>query len=291
MRTCLFLCIGVAVCLSAWASEPGEFLDCSDMVFHVPGLTCTATPLSGPDDDLWWRGSNTAFDNEGALLFVKDHTVSPQDSQLIAFEVHRRGFPGDDVVIASIPVRTTQYGWDTARQRSSCGDSCIEKFHVAGGLEFDPMSGRLFVRLRSDSNVSSCGGCFGSRFWIAIISGFASTFEILQTYTPTANAIGFHVPYMPEGFPAADSFDTYYGDLATVGDWSQAHPMQCGYPAAPPSRGDYFTVADPLPNPAQGQGRYYVTAVHHQGETRFGRNAINGVLSGRDPSSLPQCSQ
>ena len=39
-------------------------------------------------------------------------------------------------------------------------------------------------------------------------------FEILQTYTPTANEVSFRVPYMPEGFQYADYFDTYYGDLA-----------------------------------------------------------------------------
>jgi len=93
------------------------------------------------------------------------------------------------------------------------------------------------------------------------ISGFATTFEILQTYTPTAGPLSFRVPYMPEGFQYADFFDTYYGDLATVGDWSQARPLQCGYPATPPSVGDYLTVEDTLPDPAPGAGRYYVTAV------------------------------
>ncbi len=68
-------------------------------------------------------------------------------------------------------------------------------------------------------------------------------------------------------------------------DWSQAQPLQCGYPATPPSVGDYLTVADPLPDPAQGTGRYYVTAVTHQGQRRYGRKATNGVLSGRDPAS------
>jgi len=96
---------------------------------------------------------------------------------------------------------------------------------------------------------------------------------------------------MPEGFPAADYFDTYYGDLATVGDWSQAQPLQCGYPATVPSVGDYLEVADPLPNPEPGHGRYYVTAVTHQGQRRYGRKSSGGVLSGRDPAVLPTCGQ
>ena len=51
---------------------------------------------------------------------------------------------------------------------------------------------------------------------------------------------------MPEGLQYADYFDTYRGDLATVGGWSQAQPSQCGYPATPPSVGDYLTVEDTL---------------------------------------------
>jgi hypothetical protein len=95
---------------------------------------------------------------------------------------------------------------------------------------------------------------------------------------------------MPEGFQFADHFDSYYGNLATVDDWSQAQPLQCGYPAIAPSVGDYLTVADTLPELEPGQGRYFVTAVTHQGETRYGRKSSGGVLTGRDPAVLPGCS-
>ena len=83
--------------------------------------------------------------------------------------------------------------------------------------------------------------------------------------------------------------DTYYGDLATPGDWSQAQPLQCSYPATPPTVGDYLTVTDTLPNPAPGQGRYYVTAVTYQGQRRSGRKSSGGALSGRDATALPTC--
>ncbi len=59
--------------------------------------------------------------------------------------------------------------------------------------------------------------------------------------------------------------------------------------AMPPAVGDYVTVADPLPDPAPGQGCYYVTAVTYQGQTRYGRKSMGGVLSGRDPVVLPAC--
>jgi len=96
---------------------------------------------------------------------------------------------------------------------------------------------------------------------------------------------------MPEGMPAADSFDTYWGNLAHPIDFAQAHPLACDYPAAPPHVGDYLSVADTVPTPAPGQGVYYVTAATYQGATRYGRETAAGHLSGRDPVLLPPCVQ
>ena len=64
--------------------------------------------------------------------------------------------------------------------------------------------------------------------------------------------IGFRVPYMPEGNQYADFFDTYTGDLATVGDWSQLQPLACGYPATAPSVGDYLTGCRYVGGPSTG---------------------------------------
>jgi hypothetical protein len=103
--------------------------------------------------------------------------------------------------------------------------------------------------------------------------------------------IAFRVPFMPEGMGAADHFDTYWGNLGNPIDFTQAHPLQCNYPASPPYVGDYLTVNDPLPNPSAGHGYYYVTAATYQGQTRYGRKASGGRLSGRDPAVLPGCVQ
>jgi len=96
---------------------------------------------------------------------------------------------------------------------------------------------------------------------------------------------------VPEGFPAAGYFDTYWGDLATVGDWSEAQPLQCGFPTSQPAVGDYLEVEDPLPALEVGHGRYYVTAVSYQGQRRYGRKRNGGVLSGRDSALLPGCGE
>jgi len=47
--------------------------------------------------------------------------------------------------------------------------------------------------------------------------------------------------------------------------------------------------SDEHPDPAPGTGRYYVTAVTYQGQTRYGRKANGGLVSGRDPAVLPAC--
>ena len=86
-----------------------------------------------------------------------------------------------------------------------------------------------------------------------------------------------------------DSWSSYKGDLASVGDWSQAQGLRCGYPATSPETGDYLTVPDTLPTPPTGQGYYYVTAATYQGETRYGRMAKSCQLQGRDAALLPNC--
>ncbi|MBZ5641049.1 MAG: hypothetical protein LAO51_20100 [Acidobacteriia bacterium] len=160
----------------------------------------------------------------------------------------------------------------------------------AGTLLFDDKNGRLVIPIQSHCKGSPCPYGDNGVFWLAAIEGFATTFDVLQTYTPHPAQVGFRVPYMPEGMAAADSFDTYWGDLSTVGNWGQAHGLQCHYPASPPARGDYLTVADPLPSPQPGHGYYYVTAATYQGQTRYGRKTNGGRLSGRDPAQLPRCS-
>ena len=76
-------------------------------------------------------------------------------------------------------------------------------------------------------------------YWIAAISGFPTMFDILQTYTPQPAALGFRVPYMPEGMAGADHFDTYWGPLVHPIDFTQAHP--CNADIRPPRRASATT--------------------------------------------------
>lgn len=149
------------------------------------------------------------------------------------------------------------------------------------GVGIDLLNGKIYLAIWEG------GGSYSS---IVALTGLPRLFEVFQSYTP-AVGLSFTVPGLPEGFPTADHFDTYYGALTNPIDFTQAQPLQCGYPASPPSVGDYLAVADSLQAPAPGQGRYYVTAVTYQGQRRYGRQRLGGVLSGRNPALLPACTR
>jgi len=122
------------------------------------------------------------------------------------------------------------------------------------------------------------------------IRGFTPLFEILQTYTPTASDLQFRVPAHPEGLRSAEHFDTYWGHVATLPDFTQAQPMACHYPADhTPQPGEYLTVADTSPDPSPGAANYTVTSMTIGAQRRYGRKHINGAISGRDPALLPEC--
>ena len=268
----------------ALASEPGQPLDCSDWVAVEPGFVCE--PWVSPGCEEWdcsvgSETRNKVPDNEGNLAYVNRVLLGSAPDcggvQLFRTEVVRQQRT-QHVVLGYFEDRCDSTSgcrdWMEATDWSASWQTC----------EFDATNGQLYLSLLGRS---SCGGDGGR--WIAAITGFATLYEVLQTYTPSTNEISFRVPYMPDGMEAADWFDTYYGDLATVGDWSQAQGLECGYPPLPPSVGDYLTVQDPLPDPSPGTGRYYVTAVTHMGQRRYGRKDEGGQLSGRDPAVLPAC--
>ena len=291
-------CLLVAFASSgAFASEVGQPLDCSDWTILVPGITCSAsTPLGllNAACSLWVSsGGNLAIDNEGyryALRTIRVPLTGCDVCDPATIEVVR--FRGStEQVVASVSSREAPDFRDNLRTvdamsgccSGGCGSSSGPNLTVGDHILFDPIAGRLLVTVKSFSNPN------GGGWWIMALDGFASLFDVLQSYTPQPAALGFRVPAHPEGMRAADHFDTYWGHLSTVGDWSQAHPLQCNYPAAAPNVGDYLTVADTVPTPVPGRGIYYVTAATYQGATRYGRKTTAGHLTGRDPALLPAC--
>ena len=202
-------------------------------------------------------------------------------------ELVRYNAEGETVVahIEDVCDPTPNCEWVKARPYGA-HTTALEFTKRPAALRFAPETGSMYVTWTSAS--FNCDGA-GYGYRMALIQGFVSIYDLSTTYRPNALVWGFTVPYMPEGFRAASYFDTYYGDLATVGDGSKAQPLQCGYPATAPHVGVYLTVADPLPDPPLNHGRYYFTAVSYMGATRYGRKSSGGVLTGRDPALLPVC--
>jgi len=286
----------------ALASAPGQPPDCSDWVFHEPGLSCTVwqpyaidqSPSPPELDPRTYLDEISTFDRAQRLIRARMVYVPPPQGCL---------YPGD------MP-RTEIYWSDGTNEgviahiQPRCNHERFEFAQDPTNVEFDPISGTLLLGigdLIGCWNGSELCSPFEFGWWTAAIHGFTTTFEILQTVAPQTPQTGFHsqapqnaqigfrVPSRPEGMAAADHFDTYWGDLAHPIDFAQAHPLQCSYPVTAPHVGDYLTVADTIPTPAPGQGVYYITSATYQGATRFGRTITAGHFTARDPSVLPVC--
>lgn len=306
------LLIGMLVATPVWASSPGDALDCTDWIFNEPGLTCSfvvprpcdsslfcGDVADGVDPRLDNYGVHQAVTPSGRLIMVRGVDSGETCLRVSTVAVMRR-FEivaldgGQETILGSISERCVTgvpYNRiDSVGQFPPSGIANSSTIYP-GVTNFDPQAGRLLLRMQTScfGVGGNCPADYGTGVFVFGIGGFTTTFEILQSFTPTADAFGFRVPYMPEGMQYADFFDTYTGDLATVGDWTQLQPLQCSYPATAPSVGDYFEVTDTLPDPAPGTGRYYLTVANYMGERRFGRKNIGGTLSGRDPTALPTC--
>jgi hypothetical protein len=277
MRSNVPAVVAALIVLPAWASNPGEPLDCSDWVILEAGVGCV-TVLPHPSPEISTRTFGQGLDNESNGFLINGININPSFGapgfSISRFELLKMNPQGIQTVVAYIEERCLPNG--SADEIESIG------------VAFDPITGTLAMRF---ANRFSGAETYPYGWHKIGFQGFATLFDVLQSFVPLSGDLGFSVPYMPEGFQYADWFDTYYGTLATVGDWSQLQPLQCGYPASPPSVGDYLTVTDTLPTPAVGQGYYYVTAVTYQGQTRWGRRSSGGVLSGRDPAGLPGCAE
>ncbi len=299
LALCLLIVL-IVVVSSALASELGEPLSVEDWEVLDPTLSislwsprvtgCSAgfdrfEPLAcdfgiAGDGD----GAATAVDAVGnTWRWRKDRTTDTGGNPLSCNGYHRFDIEiirCDDAQQCSVVARLSD------RCSNGAGGDKRDAA-IAKGFWLDVTNGALF--LNYESWAPPAGNDYVKGHEVIRIGNLPTLFAVRQSFVPSMSQFGFRVPYMSEGFPAADWFDTYYGDIATVGDWSQAQPLECEYPASMPDVGDYLTVDDPLPNPSPGQGRFYVTAVSYQGQTRYGRKAIGGVLSGRDPAALQTC--
>ena len=298
----------VALSSVALASQPGQPMDCTDWTDLAPGITCRDVLRCETWGNEWmdtrcqWGGSDSQLDNEGAIFYLRYRTTG------VPIQCEGGVLPG--VVFDLVRLRNGSEEVFGTFPSERCGvhPDTYESYRPPavgtgrGIMAFDPLGGRLVMML--DWNCTafpghepSTGKCqygypgpwvgLGEREIVAI-GGFTTLFDVIDSYVPTPSNFGFRVPHRPDGLRAADRFDTYTGEVTRPLDLSQAQPLQCSYPASPPSAGDYLTFPA-SGTPAPGHARYFLTAVTHQGQTRAGRQTIEGTLRGRDASVLPAC--
>lgn len=271
----LVLCALVAT--SAFASQPGQPQDCSDWVLLRTGIACRVGipfPCQAPDLNALAECSSTnassTLDLDGAVIWYRwlplpDSPPCPPSS-LMRVEIVR-SVRGADEVVAYLDMRCDP-------------DTQVPDRFGTDGVRMDGTNGRLHLPMYHEGASYNGNTLF-------FFEGFTASYDLLQSYQP--DQIGFRVSVMPNGFRAADHFDSYWGPLGAPVDLSTAHPFQCGYPATLPAPGDFLQITAPVPTPAPGCANYVLTSVTYEGQTRAGRKVVNGRLVGRDATALPAC--
>ena len=166
----------------------------------------------------------------------------------------------------------------------------VIKLSTASRWEVDVVNGAILIGLQGQCLDSGClaEGDTDEHVALLRITGLPVLLDIANSYVPPST-LSFAVPLMPEGLPTGDFFDVFTGDVATLnGDLSQAQPLACDV-AAGAMVGERVNLFDPLPDPAPGQARYYLTVVTSGAERRAGRQREAGVLRGRSVEGLPIC--
>ena len=168
--------IVIVLAIAAWtvtpASEPGQPMDCSDLVSAFPGLTVTRlSPPRCPDDHspgllCWVNGSNTAVDNEGQLIGIDG---APTGGACGSFPLSSsrvvRLVGGQEQVLA------------TMQQRCLSTEPEVVEVGGPAGLLFDPVKGRLFVWITSDC-VGDCP--YPQTHGACAIDGFPTLRRVLR---------------------------------------------------------------------------------------------------------------
>lgn len=165
----------------------------------------------------------------------------------------------------------------------------VTKLQVTSGWTIDQTSGTMLIGLTGSCFSAACTAQADTTDHLAVIriTGLPTLFDLALSYQDPGS-LSFRIPVRPEALLSGGRYDIYYGAVASLGDLSSAlsHTCDVGGTAAP---GDVVTVADPLPDPAAGEARYYLATVTSGTERRAGRQRLNGLLQGRPAAVLPSC--
>jgi hypothetical protein len=165
------------VCFLAFptlASEPGQAMDCSDIVFGEPGHSCSVAVSRLPPIGISSVGLGPIqpffVDNEGQIYLVvtKSAPASSGWPYPDRWEIRRLNQDGSHFVVASLEARCVP-------------DGTLDYAHSFSYPAFDPVGGRILVPIRSSCSAQSalCTN-YVPRVWFAAIDGFPTLSEVLS---------------------------------------------------------------------------------------------------------------
>lgn len=164
-----------------------------------------------------------------------------------------------------------------------------DQFQYGSQFQLDVTNGKILFTAYHTLNYASAGcPTPTTTYGLVELAGLPRLFDTFVTFLPSGSALSIVAPALPDGFRSADALQVWTGNVRSMPDWSQAQPMAC--PAVlSPVPGQVVGVADSLPNPIVGQGRYYLVASQSGAARRLGRQYVNGAFSAREPAGLPAC--
>jgi hypothetical protein len=203
------------------------------------------------------------------------------------FEIERRD--GNSVeVIARVPTHRNLGACGGTRPPECPFNQDYIQSTVLLNMVGDAINGSLYLAVFSA--LSCQGASFQYGYGIVKVGGLPTLLDIIPTFTPATGTLSWVTPKHPEALPTADRFQVFTGDLRDLPDFGRALPIDCSVPdAGAPRPGDFLSILDPLPDPPVGRGGYVIIGVEHAGQRRFGRQNIDGVLSGRNPAAFSPC--
>lgn len=176
----LVICL-LSLTVPVLASNPGEQLDCSDIVFLEPGFSCSVyIPDCSSSGFFQWCNvpGSMAFDNAGNTYHMED--VPPPAGVCNGFnlrhtELRRRSSTGVIETIASVDER--------------CHLNKIDRFSAGGNPAFDPTTGTMFFRVVTFCDDPGGPGCmtYPQTEWMLAIHGFTTLFDVLSDCVPTSS--------------------------------------------------------------------------------------------------------
>jgi hypothetical protein len=183
----------------------------------------------------------------------------------------------------------TQYMGFVYRQKCLDPPGCTRRAFYARATPFylDVTNGRIIIV--SGASIRSEPGDqeIDYRVGLVEIAGLPQLLDTLLTFIPGGQLTAL-VPAHPDGFGTANALQVWTGEVRSMPDWSRAEPLTCDA-ATSPAPGQLVAIADPLPDPAVGHARYYLTASVNGPDRRLGRQYVNGGFSARNPATLPVC--